>query len=76
MVEGIPAFLGASRYGVWLIVVMSIAFAISTIATYVGMCVASTRGLQRVDLGPLERYGEVMSGSIIAILGLVFLFIQ
>ena len=55
---------------------MSIAFAISTIATYVGLCVASTRSLQLVNLGPVERYGEVISGSFIALLGLVFLFIH
>jgi hypothetical protein len=76
MVEGIPAFFAASRYGVGLITIMSIVFAISTIATYIGLCVASTRGLQRVNLGPVERYGEVISGSFIAILGVVFLFVH
>jgi hypothetical protein len=35
MVEGIPAFFAASRYGIGLIAVMSIAFAVSIIATYV-----------------------------------------
>jgi hypothetical protein len=73
MVEGIPAFFAASQYGVGLIVVMSAVFALSTIATYVILCVYSTIGLQRVRLGPLERYGEVISGAFIALVGVAFL---
>ena len=72
MVEGIPAFFAASRYGAALIVVMAIVFAASTIITYVLLCVYSTVGLQRVKLGPLERYGEVLSGCFIALVGVVF----
>ena len=72
MVEGIPVFFAASRYGAGLIVVMAIVFAISTIATYVALCVLSTAGLQRVRLGPVERYGEVISGAFIALVGVVF----
>lgn len=29
--------------------------------------------LQRIKLGPFERYGEVLSGAFITIVGLVFL---
>lgn len=72
MVEGIPAFFAAAKYGVGLIIVMSLVFAATTIATYVALCVGSTMGLQRVSLGPLERYGEVLSGAFIALIGLVF----
>src|SRR5665213_771899 len=72
MVEGIPAFFAASRYGVPLIVLMSVVFAASTIATYVALSVGSAAGLSRLNLGPIERYGEVISGSFIALLGIVF----
>jgi hypothetical protein len=72
MVEGIPAFFAAGKYGIGLIVVMAVVFAISTIATYVLLCVYSTAGLQRVRLGPFERYGEVLSGAFIALVGLAF----
>lgn len=72
MVEGIPAFFAAAKFGVWVIAAMSIVFAITTIATYVLLCVYSTIGLQRVSLGPLERYGEVLSGAFIALVGLAF----
>ena len=72
MVEGIPAFFVAGKYGVGLIIVMSVVFAVSTIATYVVLCVSSTAGLQRVRLGAFERYGEVLSGAFIALVGVAF----
>jgi ABC-type nickel/cobalt efflux system permease component RcnA len=72
MVEGIPAFFAAGQYGIGLIIAMAIVFAISTIATYVLLCVYSTAGLQRVRLGAIERYGEVLSGAFIALVGVAF----
>jgi hypothetical protein len=72
MVEGIPAFFAAGKYGVGLIAVMAVVFALSTIATYVLLCVYSTAGLQRVRLGAFERYGEVLSGAFIAVVGIAF----
>jgi ABC-type nickel/cobalt efflux system permease component RcnA len=69
MVEGIPAFFAASPYGVPLLASMAAVFAASTIATYVGVSVAGIAGLQRVSLGPLERYGEVASGLFVALVG-------
>jgi ABC-type nickel/cobalt efflux system permease component RcnA len=74
MVEGIPAFLGASTKGPGLLAVMAIVFAFATIATYMVMCVAGVRGLQRTSLGPLERYGEVLSGVFVAAVGIYALF--
>ncbi|MBW4025474.1 MAG: hypothetical protein HIU92_20485 [Proteobacteria bacterium] len=72
MVEGIPAFFAAGKYGVGIIVLMAIVFAISTVATYVLLCVYSAAGLQRVKLGAFERYGEVLSGAFIALVGVAF----
>jgi hypothetical protein len=72
MVEGIPAFFAAGKYGIGLIVVMGVVFAISTIATYMLLCVYSTAGLQRVRLGVFERYGEVLSGVFIVLVGVAF----
>lgn len=73
MVEGIPAFFAASRYGPSLLGVMVLVFAACTMATYIVLSVVAVRGLQYLRLGPLERYGEVLSGAFIAALGLVFL---
>ena len=72
MVEGIPAFFAAGKYGVGVISAMSVIFALSTIVTYVVLSVASTAGLQRVNLGAFERYGEVLSGAFIALVGVAF----
>jgi hypothetical protein len=72
MVEGVPAFFAASKYGVGVISAMAVVFALSTSVTYVVLCVYSTAGLQRVHLGAFERYGEVLSGAFIALVGVAF----
>lgn len=72
MIEGVPAFFAASRFGAGVIALMALVFAASTIATYAVLCMLSARSLERVRLGPLERYGEVLSGGFIALVGLVF----
>lgn len=74
MVEGIPAFFAAARFGPGLLAAMGACFAISTIATYITLCVASHATLQNISLGPLERYGEVLSGAVVAAVGVIFLF--
>ena len=76
MVEGIPAFFAASRYGAAQLATMALVFAISTIATYVILSVAGVSGLQRISFGTFERYGEVLSGAFIALTGVVFIFIS
>lgn len=73
MIEAIPTFFAAVRFGPGLIVAMSLCFALSTIVTYVALCVLSDAALRRLHLGPLERYGEVLSGGFVALIGLVFL---
>ncbi len=73
MIEGIPAFFAASKYGVRQLAIMALVFAVSTIATYVGLVLLGREGLSRVNLGPVERYGEVLSGLVIAAIGIVFL---
>jgi hypothetical protein len=72
MAEGIPLFFAAAKYGPALLGVMAALFAASTIGTYVLLCVFGSSGLQRVKFGPAERYGEVMSGGFIALVGVAF----
>jgi hypothetical protein len=72
MVEGIPAFLAAWKYGFGLIAFMAVIFAASTIATYILLCVSAAAGLRRFSLGALGRYGEFLSGLAIAIVGFIF----
>ncbi len=73
MVEGIPVFFAAAKFGAGLIALMSLCFAVSTIATYVALCTISRSALERLHLGPLERYGEVLSGAVIMLVGIVFI---
>ena len=70
MVEGIPAFFAASTYGAPLLGVMAAVFALATIVTYAGVSSFAIAGLQRVSLGPLERYGEILSGAFVALVGI------
>jgi nickel/cobalt transporter (NicO) family protein len=72
MVEGIPAFFAAGRYGFGLIAIMAVAFALGTILTYLALCLAFVSGLERLRLGAVERYGEVLSGAFIALVGVFF----
>lgn len=72
MVEGIPAFFAAGKYGIGLIAAMSVVFAASTIVTYVLLCVSSTARLQSLSFGMFERHGEVLSGVAVALVGLAF----
>jgi ABC-type nickel/cobalt efflux system permease component RcnA len=69
MVEGIPLFFNASTKGAELLGGMAVVFALSTILTYVAMCVVAARGLAKTSFGPLERYGEVLSGLFVAAVG-------
>lgn len=72
MVEGLPAFFAAGKFGWPLVVIMSIVFAASTIVTYIALCMASVAGLQGLGLAPLEHYGEVLSGLFIVAVGIAF----
>jgi hypothetical protein len=51
---------------------MAVVFAASTIATYVILSVYSAKGLQQIRFGSFERYGEIVSGLVIAAVGIVF----
>jgi ABC-type nickel/cobalt efflux system permease component RcnA len=70
MIEGLPLFFAASTAGPVLIAVMAVVFAFATIATYVVVTTAATFGLQRISFGSVERYGEVLSGVFVALVGL------
>lgn len=73
-IEVLPAFSAAAPQGAALLAAMALVFAVATIGTYVAMCAASSAGVRRLSLGPLERYGEALSGVVIAVVGAVFLF--
>jgi putative Mn2+ efflux pump MntP len=74
-VEALPTFFAAAKFGVWSELALAVVFAATTIGTYVVTCVLSAAGLEKLRLTPLERYGEVISGGFVAIVGAVFLFL-
>ena len=74
MIEGIPAFFAAGQYGLWLLIIMALVFAAATISTYILFSVYSAKGLKQVRFGRFERYGEIVSGAVIALVGAVFWF--
>jgi putative Mn2+ efflux pump MntP len=73
-VEALPTFFAAAKFGVWAEVALAIVFAATTIGTYVVTCVLSAAGLEKLRLTALERYGEVISGGFVALVGAIFLF--
>ena len=48
---------------------MALVFAAATVVTYVAVSCFAIAGLQRTSLGPLEKYGEVLSGAFVALVG-------
>ena len=76
MIEGLPAFFAASRYGIPTLGTMAVVFGAATIVTYVVVTVGATAGLQRVSFGAIERYGEFLSGAIVALIGVGALFVR
>lgn len=76
MIEGIPAFFAAGKYGPAVIGAMALVFACATIVTYVVLCVYSAAGFARLRLGAFEQYGEVLSGAIIMLVGATSFFWQ
>lgn len=72
-VEVLPAFLAAAPQGVMALVSVSIVFAIATIATYIVTCALSVAGLEQLRFPFIERYGEVISGGFVMLVGCAFL---
>jgi putative Mn2+ efflux pump MntP len=60
--------------GAPLLATMAVVFAVATVTTYVATCVGGVVGLSRTSLGPLERYGEFLSGALVAAVGVYALF--
>jgi hypothetical protein len=66
----IPLVLGAAQLSALTLVVVSAAFAVSTIASMVLMTLAGLHGTSRLTSPFLTRYGEAFSGGLIALTGL------
>jgi hypothetical protein len=66
----IPLVLGAAQLSALTLVVVAVAFALSTIASMVLVTLAGLHGTSRLTSPFLTRYGEALSGGLIALTGL------
>ncbi len=66
-----PAAQGSWRGVVWVTVV----FGATTIATMLGLVLASTMGLRFVRLGRMERYSHALAGASICVCGIMVQFL-
>jgi hypothetical protein len=71
-IEVVPTFLAAAPLGIVAFIALSLAFSVTTIGTYVVTCVLSVAGLEQFRYAAVERYGEVVSGALVIIIGVVF----
>ena len=66
----IPLFILPASRGDWSSAfLVCLVFGVATVGTMVGMVTLGLAGLQRVSLGPLERWSHVLAGGIIAASG-------
>ena len=70
-----PILFGAAARGVAVVAATAIGFAVCTLATMIGVTLIATRGIRRIELPFFTRYGDLISGLLIAAIGL-FVFIQ
>lgn len=75
-VLAIPLMFATIAEGRWAFLWVGTSFAITSIVVLVGASVLGFQGLRRVRLGFLDRYGEVVSGLLIALLGAVMVLLE
>jgi nickel/cobalt exporter len=71
----LPVFAAASSWGSLAIVLSFVAFSLGVLASLIGSTLLVSLGLVKLDHPVLEHYGDVITGSGVAIMGvLLFLF--
>jgi hypothetical protein len=66
----IPLFILPASRGDWSsAILIALIFGTATVSTMVGMVVLGLAGLQKIRLGPLERWSHALAGGIIAVSG-------
>lgn len=72
----IPSFYGAAQMSALTLVAVAAAFAVSTVVSMVAVTLLGLRGTLQLTSPFLTRYGEAFSGGLIALTGLVLLFVE
>ncbi|HBT47948.1 MAG TPA: hypothetical protein DEA73_08785 [Peptococcaceae bacterium] len=73
--EAIPIFLAASTQGVFSSLAAIGAWVVVTVLSMVGIVWLSVRGLETLRFAWLEQYGELISGALITMLGVITLLL-
>ena len=72
----IPVLMYPASQHSWLgTVAVAIVFAVTTIATMLGVVLLATKGLKRLPLDTAERYSHAMAGAALAVCGLGIIFL-
>ena len=69
----IPCIYGAAQINGLTLLAVTLAFAVSTVVSMVAVTMLGRRGTLRLTSPFLTRYGEALSGGIIALTGIVLL---
>ena len=71
-----PILFAASAEGTAVIALAALGFASCTIGTMVGITLFASRGMRRLDLPFFTRYGDLISGVLIAVIGFVLMALE
>ena len=72
----LPIILAASQHGPGMVALVSGAYSATTIALMVGLSVAGVAGIRRFEPPGAARYMEMLSGLLIAAVGVVFWLLE
>ncbi len=72
----IPAIYGAAQMSALTLVAVAVAFGVSTVASMVAVTLLGLRGTVHLMSPFLTRYGEAVSGGLIALTGIVLLLVD
>jgi ABC-type nickel/cobalt efflux system permease component RcnA len=72
----VPLLLKSVEYGRMAVVVTAVSYSVSVIVLMVGLTLFGVAGGKRLEMPFLRRHGEVASGLLIAMVGVVFMFLE
>ena len=75
-VLAIPLMMATVADGIWSLLAVGTSFAVTSIVVLVSASLLGYQGMRRLNLDFLNRYGEVVSGALIAALGLLIVLLE
>jgi nickel/cobalt transporter (NicO) family protein len=69
----VPILFASAAEGSGALLVAAFGFALCTIGTMVGVTVSAMRGMRRIDLPFFTRYGDLISGAIVGVVGVLMM---